>query len=88
LVRGLIRRELGGDWYFTHNPIITANWNSSSGQRWLLPIGGGIGRSFELGGRPVALAFHYYYNAIKPEGAPTGLFRIDFVVPILVGLRR
>ena len=88
MVRGLVRRQLGGSWYFTHNPIITANWNASSGQRWLLPVGGGIGKSFELGGRPVALSFHYYYNAVKPEGAPTGVFRIDFIVPIPTGLRR
>jgi len=88
LVRGLIRRRLGGGWYFTYNPIITANWNASSGQRWLVPIGGGIGKGFQLGSQPVALSVHGYFNAIKPEGAPDGLVRIDFVLPIPRTLRR
>jgi hypothetical protein len=88
LVRGLIRRQLGDGWYLTHNPIITANWNADSGQRWLIPLGGGIGKSFELGSRTVALSFHYYANVVKPQGAPDGLFRVDFVLPIPGSLGR
>ena len=88
VIRGLIRRQLGGDWYFTYNPIITANWNASSGQRWLIPIGGGIGKRFELGSRQIALSVHAYGNVVKPQGAPDGLFRIDFVLPIPVSLRQ
>jgi hypothetical protein len=88
LVRGLIRRELGGEWYFTYSPIITANWNASSGQRWLVPLGGGIGKSFQLGSKPVALSVHAYLNAIKPEGAPDGLIRVDFILPIPRSLLR
>ena len=82
LVRGLIRRQLGGSWYFTYSPIITANWNASSGQRWLVPIGGGIGKGFRLGSAPVALSVHGYFNVIKPEGAPDGLVRFDFILPL------
>ncbi len=88
LIRGLIRRQLGGDWYFTYNPIITANWNASSEQRWLIPIGGGIGKRFTVGSRVFALSGHAYFNVIKPEGAPDGLFRIDFVLPIPLSFRR
>jgi len=88
LVRGLVRRQLGGGWYFTYNPIITANWNASSEQRWLVPIGGGVGKRFNLGTHVFALSAHTYFNVIKPEGAPDGLFRIDSVLPIPMGLRR
>lgn len=80
LVRALVRRQLGGGWYLTCNPIITANWKASSGQRWLVPVGGGIGKRFEIGSKAVAV--HSYFNVIKPEGAPDGLLRIDVVVPI------
>lgn len=86
MVRGLIRRQLGGGWYFTSNPIITANWNASSGGRWLVPIGGGVGKRFELGSKTVAVAVHAYFNVIKPEGAPDGLVRIDLVLPIPVSI--
>lgn len=87
LIRGLIRRRLGDGWYFTSNPIITANWNADSGQRWLLPLGAGIGKRFEFGSLPVALAVHYYYNVIKPDGAPDGLFRVDLIIPVPAGLQ-
>ena len=30
-------------WYFTSAPIITANWEASSGNRWTVPFGGGAG---------------------------------------------
>lgn len=87
LVRPLVRRQLGDDgWYFSYSPIITANWNASSAQRWLVPIGGGIGKAVTVGSRTIAVAVHYYYNAIKPAGAPVGLVRIDFVLPIPVGI--
>ena len=88
LVRGLVRRQLGGGWYFTYNPIITSNWNASSDQRWLIPIGGGVGKRFNFGSHVFALSAHTYFNVIKPEGAPDGLFRIDLVLPIPMSLRR
>jgi hypothetical protein len=88
LIRGLIRRRLGGGWYFTSNPIITANWKAESGQQWLLPFGAGIGRCFEIGSLPVAFAVHYYHHVIKPDGAPDGLFRLDFIIPVPAGLQQ
>jgi hypothetical protein len=88
LIRGLIRRRLGGGWYFTSNPIITANWKAESGQQWLIPLGAGIGRRFEISSISVALAVHYYHHVIKPDGAPNGLFRIDFIIPVPAGLQK
>jgi hypothetical protein len=88
LIRGLIRRRLGAGWYFTSNPIITANWKAESGQQWLIPLCAGIGRRFEIGSISVALAVHYYHHVIKPDGAPDGLFRIDFIIPVPAGLQK
>ena len=82
LVRGLIRRQLGGPWYFTNSPIITANWKAQSGTRWLIPLGGGIGRRFTIGSRAFALAVHGYAHVVKPDGAPKSLVRLDAVFPI------
>jgi hypothetical protein len=87
MIRPLIRRQLGDGWYLTSNPIITANANASSGQRWVVPLGGGIGKRFDLGSSEIAVAVHAYANVIKPDGAPDGLFRVDLVVPIPRGLR-
>jgi len=88
LIRGLIRRRLKNRWYFTSGPIITANWNASADQRWLVPLGGGIGRTFTVGGSPMAVSLQAFVNVIKPDGAPDGLVRFDLLVPIPKSLRR
>jgi hypothetical protein len=87
MIRALIRRQLGGGWYLTSNPIITANAKASPGQRWVLPLGGGVGKRFAVGSSEIAVAVHAYVNVIKPDGAPDGLFRLDVLVPIPRGLR-
>ena len=40
-------------WYLNTSPIITADWLAAPGQRWTVPVGGGIGRVFRLGDQPV-----------------------------------
>ena len=42
LIRGLLRRRLTPKWYFTYSPIIIANWNGSSRERWLIRISSSI----------------------------------------------
>ena len=88
LIRGLIRRRLGGGWYFAYNPIITANWNAASGQKWLIPLGGGIGKTFKIGSTQNAMSVQAYANVVKPDGAPDWLVRVAFVLPIPASLRR
>jgi len=88
LVRGRIRRQLTNDWYFAYAPIITANWNASSGQKWLVPVGGGIGKDFKLGSKPFSLSVQGFINVVKPEGAPDWSFRITGVLPIPTASRR
>lgn len=82
LVRGLVRRELGNNWFFVYSPIITANWNASSDQRWLVPLGGGFGKSFKVRSTPVNLSVQAYSNVTKPDGAPDSVFRLAFVLPV------
>ena len=82
IVRGLVRRRIGGSWYITCSPIITANWNAPAGQKWLVPVGGGIGRRFNVGSAQMAFSVQAYANLIRPEGAPDGLIRVAFVLPI------
>ena len=87
LVRGLIRRKLNKDWFLKYSPIITANWNVESDQRWLVPLGGGVGREFDLFSKPASLSFEAYSNVVKPDGAPDSVFRIALTLPIPRALR-
>ena len=82
LVRGLIRRKLNKGWFLKYSPIITANWNAESDQRWLIPLGGGIGKNFKLFSKAAAFSIEAYSNVIKPDGAPDSMFRIALTLPI------
>jgi hypothetical protein len=82
LIRGLIRRKLNKGWFLKYSPIITANWNEKSDQRWLVPLGGGVGKSFRLFSTPANLSIEAYSNVIKPDGAPDSVFRIALTLPV------
>lgn len=82
MIRGAIRRQLPNNWYFVSAPIITANWNASSGQKWLVPVGGGFGKVFEINSEPWAWSIQAYANVIKPDGAPDWAARFAVVIAI------
>ncbi len=84
LLRGAIRRQLNKDWYLVSGPIIVANWDAP-GEKWLVPVGGGVGRQFKWGGHPWALSAQAYYNAIRPDGAPDWVARVQVVSAIPLG---
>jgi hypothetical protein len=84
IVRGAVRRQLPNDWYFVSAPIITANWNAA-GQKWLVPLGGGLGKVFSIDSNPWALSIQGYYNVIKPVGAPNWSVRFSVIAAIPLG---
>ena len=53
-------------WYLTSQPTITADWTHPTNDRWLLPIGGGAGRTFNLGKQAIDSNFAAYWNAVRP----------------------
>lgn len=84
LMRGFVRRQLNEHWYFVYSPIITANWDSP-GEKWLVPVGGGVGRAFNVRGYPWAWSVQGYYNAIKPDGAPDWVARFAIIAAVPFG---
>jgi len=87
LVRGLVRRTFNKKWFFIYSPIITANWNASSDQRWLVPVGGGLGRHF-VKRQPFNLTLQYYRNVVRPDGAPHSVWRFGLTIPFRIPERR
>ena len=67
-------------WYYTSAPIITANWEADSGERWTVPLGGGMGKVFKIGKRPVNMSLQAYYNVEKPEFAADWSARFQIVL--------
>lgn len=73
-----VNYNFGGGWYFSSAPIITANWEADSGEKWTVPFGGGFGRLVRLGTMPVDLQGQVFYYAKKPENGPDWGFRLQF----------
>ena len=62
-----INYNLPKGWYLTFSPVITANWDVESDQRWTVPIGGGIGRVFRIGSQAMNAQAQYYHHAKSPD---------------------
>jgi len=52
-------------WYLTSQPTITADWTQPKSDRWLLPVGGGAGRTFNIGKQAIDANLAAYWNAVR-----------------------
>jgi hypothetical protein len=77
LVQPFVNYNLPGGWYLTSAPIITSNWNAPSGQKWTVPVGGGIGRVTKFGSQPVNIQAAAYHNVEHPTLGPDWNFRLQ-----------
>jgi hypothetical protein len=66
-------------------PIITADWEASSGNKWTVPVGAGMGKLFKLGKLPINTSLQGYYNAVTPAFGPDWQlrFQVQFLLPTL-----
>jgi hypothetical protein len=67
LIQPFVNYNFEGGLYLTSSPIATVNWRAAGGQKWTVPIGGGVGKIFHLGKLPVNTQIAAYYNAAKPD---------------------
>lgn len=86
LINLFLVRQLGGGLYFNSAPIITVNWKAPSGQRWIVPLGAGVGKLFRLGKLPVNAQVGAYYNIVKPDIGPDWQVRlqVQFILPMSI----
>ncbi|MDM0037007.1 transporter [Variovorax sp. J22P271] len=66
-----------GGFYLTSSPLITANWEAAGGQKWIVPMGGGVGKIVRFGKLPVNLQASAYYNVERPDNAPRWALRLQ-----------
>jgi hypothetical protein len=83
LLQPFINYNLPHGWYLVTSPIITANWRATSGDQWILPVGGGVGRLFRIGKQPINASLQAYANVVKPDlfGDVTIRAQIQFLFP-------
>jgi hypothetical protein len=82
MLQYFVNRNFEKGWYLTSSPILTANWELPSDERWIVPFGGGIGRVFKMGHQPVNVQVQNFYNAIHPKTLPhpQWQFRAEFTL--------
>jgi hypothetical protein len=80
LMQYFINYNLNKGWYLGTQPILTANWEATNGDRWVVPFGGGIGRVMRLGMQPVNIQLGFYGNAVHPTNTSSWSMRAMFVL--------
>jgi hypothetical protein len=83
LLQPFVNYNLADGWYLTSSPVMTANWEAGSGDRWTVPVGGGVGKLFKLGPLPINTSLQAYYNVEKPRYASEWQlrFQVQFLLP-------
>ena len=80
LLQYFINYNMKKGWYIDIAPIITANWQASSGNVWTVPFGGGLGRLMKIGFQPMSMTAQFYGNAVHPSGASPWGMRIQIAL--------
>lgn len=77
LLQPFVNYNMKNGWYLTSSPIITVNWKASSGNQWVIPLGGGVGKIVRFGKLPINMNTQAFSNVVTPEGGPTWSFRFQ-----------
>ena len=67
--------NLKAGWFVGYEPQLSADWKASLGERWLIPVGGGVGKAFALARQNAVFSAFGYRNIARPTGAPDWQFQ-------------
>jgi hypothetical protein len=70
-------------WYLGTAPTINADWTQVAGDRWLLPFGGGAGKTFNIGNQAMDSNVALYYNAVRPASQLYPRWQLSFQLTLL-----
>ena len=62
-------------------PNIIANWEADSDNRFTVPIGIGINKTFQLGKVPVRVGVEFHYNVVRPDTVGSDWDLRFFIIP-------
>ena len=75
-----VNYNLTHGWALGTSPIITTDWKAGSGNRWTVPVGGGVQKIWHLGRLPVNTQLQAYWNAEHPESGADWQLRFQFAL--------
>lgn len=70
LIQPFVNYNFKGGFYLTSAPIATVAWTADNGNRWTIPLGGGVGKIFHLGKLPMITQLSGYYIVVTPDDGP------------------
>ncbi|MGH7167943.1 MAG: neuromedin U [Nitrospiraceae bacterium] len=76
-LRPFINYNLPHGWSLGSAPSIVASWEANNDNRWLVPLGGGVGRVFAIGSRWMSISLEAYYHVQSPEIGPDWQLRLQ-----------
>ena len=77
LVQPFLNYNFPGGTYLTSSPIVTADWEADSDNRWTVPLGAGVGHIFHIGRLPVNTQIAAYYNVVHPDNGANWQARLQ-----------
>ncbi|MGC1380021.1 MAG: hypothetical protein WA814_03220 [Candidatus Baltobacteraceae bacterium] len=79
--------NLKGGWALSTAPIITANWTAAQ-NKWAVPLGGGVARTFKAGDQVTSVSVLYYSYVARPITTPQTNLKIvwSLLFPIKRGI--
>jgi hypothetical protein len=75
-------------WYLVTAPTMNADWTQATGERWVVPFGGGAGRTFTVANQAVDSNITLYYNAIRPASGLSPKWQISLQLTLLYPKKR
>jgi hypothetical protein len=78
---------LKNGWALTTAPVITTTWTATQ-NKWAVPIGGGVGKTFKLGDQLMSLSVQYYTYVARPLTNPQTNLKVSWslLYPIKRGI--
>jgi hypothetical protein len=83
LMQPFVNYNLRHGWYLTSSPIITADWEQPRAERWVMPVGGGVGKIVHFEKLPVNIYTQFFRNAEYPDDTThwSARFQMQFLFP-------
>jgi hypothetical protein len=80
LIQPFINYNFGRGLAVGSAPIITANWEAASGQKWTVPLGAHVSQIIPIHKVPVNFLLGAYYNIVKPDNGPDWSIRFQIAL--------
>jgi hypothetical protein len=58
-------------WYVLSSPVMTSDWTARPGEKWTVPVGGGVGRILKVGFQPINARVQFWKDVEQPKGGPS-----------------